>query len=135
MRKGLCDQWYLCVCGCVCVCVCVCVTKKCPFTRLPGKRLHKKDAYSSLIHFLCRQRYELDLLSHTENAKYLVYLEIVTATFCLDKLADKAGRANPNITPTYQWIEIAVLHEISLVQQSTDSAHNTQGVCSVELEL
>ena len=128
MRKGLCDQWYLCVCVCVC-------DQKTSIYMITGQTSSQKRCIQLTHPLLCRQRCELDLLSHTENAKYLVYLEIVTATFCLDKLADKAGRANPNITPTYQWIEIAVLHEISLVQQSTDSAHHAQGVCSVELEL
>ena len=53
-------------------------------------------------------------------------LEIVTLAVWLDRLVNSAGKANP-------CIEIAVLHEISVVQQSTDSAHHAQCMYSVEL--
>ena len=36
-------------------------------------------------------------------------------------------------TPTCQCIEISVLHELSVVQQSTDSVQRAQGMCCVTL--
>ena len=55
-------------CVCVCMCVCVCVKLKMLVYILNGHMSLQKDAFCLLIHFICRQKRLLDLLSHKESA-------------------------------------------------------------------